>query len=182
MARPPRPLAANDDRNSFDCGRDSLNSWFRRHAWSNHVTGASRVNVIADPADGRIAGFVALFASQIDRGYLPKVQRRNQPDPVPVVLLGQLAVDKDFQSKGYATSLIMFALRSALRASDDIGCVGVVTTSIDANAVGEVGVSAEGEYRNYSARATAAQGIEKGRRVRVVRMSGGVLFVEEVQG
>ncbi len=131
MARPPRPLAANDDRNSFDCGRDSLNSWFRRHAWSNHVTGASRVNVIADPADGRIAGFVALCASQIDRGYLPKVQRRNQPDPVPLVLLGQLAVDKDFQSKGYATSLIMFALRSALRASEDIGCVGVVTHPLD---------------------------------------------------
>ena len=81
--------------------------------------------------------------------------------------------------------LLMFVREqaSSLIASEAvIGCVGVVTTSIDANAVGEVGVSAEGEYRNYSARATAAQGIEKGRRVRVVRMSGGVLFVEEVQG
>ena len=63
-----------------------------------------------------------------------------------------------------------------------IGCIGVVTTSIDSNAVGEVGVSAEGEYRNYSARATGAQSIEKGRRVRVARMAGGVLIVEEVQG
>jgi membrane protein implicated in regulation of membrane protease activity len=63
-----------------------------------------------------------------------------------------------------------------------IGCVGVVTTSIDSNAVGEVGVSAGGEYRNYSARATGAQSIEKGRRVRVVRIVGGVLLVEEVQG
>lgn len=72
---------------------------------------------------------------------------------------------------------------SSLIASETvIGCIGVVTTSIDSNAVGEVGVSAEGEYRNYSARATGAQRIEKGRRVRVVRMSGGVLFVEEVQG
>ena len=62
-----------------------------------------------------------------------------------------------------------------------IGCIGVVTTSIDSNAVGEVGVSAGGEYRNYSARATAAQSIEKGRRVRVLRIVGGVLLVEEVQ-
>ena len=58
-------------------------------------------------------------------------QQRNQPDPVPVVLLGQLAVDNDFQSKGYATSLILFALRSALRASEEIGCVGVVTHPLD---------------------------------------------------
>jgi membrane-bound ClpP family serine protease len=63
-----------------------------------------------------------------------------------------------------------------------IGCIGVVTTSIDSNAVGEVGVSAGGEYRNYSARATGAQSIEKGRRVRVVQIAGGVLLVEEIQG
>lgn len=71
---------------------------------------------------------------------------------------------------------------SLIPAETVIGCIGVVTTGIDSNAVGEVGVSAEGEYRNYSARATGAQRIEKGRRVRVARMSGGVLFVEEVQG
>ena len=63
-----------------------------------------------------------------------------------------------------------------------LGCIGVVTTSIDKDAVGEVGVSAEGQYRNYAARATGSQGIEKGRRVRVVRMAGGDLIVEEVQG
>ena len=89
------------------------------------------MNVIADPDTDRISGFVALCASQIGRGYLPKAQQRNQPDPVPVVFLGQLAVDKDFQSKGYATSLIVFALRSALRASEEIGCVGVVTHPLD---------------------------------------------------
>jgi membrane-bound ClpP family serine protease len=71
---------------------------------------------------------------------------------------------------------------SLIPAEAVIGCVGVVTTSIDPNGVGEVGVSAEGEYRNYSARATGAQSIEKGRRVRVARMVGGVLIVEEVQG
>ncbi len=71
---------------------------------------------------------------------------------------------------------------SLISAETVIGCVGVVTTTIDANAVGEVGVAAEGEYRNYSARAIGAQSIEKGRRVRVARLAGGVLLVEEVQG
>ena len=45
---PPRPLAESDDRSQFDCGRESLNLWFRRHAWSNQASGVSRVNVITD--------------------------------------------------------------------------------------------------------------------------------------
>jgi membrane-bound ClpP family serine protease len=71
---------------------------------------------------------------------------------------------------------------SLIPAESVLGCIGVVTTSIDKDAVGEVGVSAEGQYRNYAARAAGPQSIEKGRRVRVVRMAGGDLIVEEVQG
>jgi membrane-bound ClpP family serine protease len=72
---------------------------------------------------------------------------------------------------------------SSVVSSDSIvGCVGVVTTSIDKNEAGEVGVSAAGQYRNFTARATGSQTIEKGRSVRVVRRAGGDLIVEEVQG
>ena len=84
---PPRPLAETDDRLAFDCGRESLNNWFRRHAWANHAGGASRVNVICEAATGAIVGYVTLSAAQIERAYLPKSQQRNRPDPVPVTLL-----------------------------------------------------------------------------------------------
>ena len=129
--KPPRPLAEDDDRNLFDCARESLNIWFRRHAWANQASGASRVNVIADATSGRIAGYVTLSASQIERAFLPKPQQRNRPDPVPVMLLGQLAVDKDFQKQGHAASLLLFALKSALRASEIIGSMGVTTHPLD---------------------------------------------------
>jgi hypothetical protein len=62
---PPRPLVADDNRELFDCGRDSLNIWFRRHAWVNQLSGASRVNVIADDASGQVVGYVTLSAAQI---------------------------------------------------------------------------------------------------------------------
>ncbi len=88
---PPRPLAEGDDRNLFDCGRESLNIWFRRHAWANQTSEASRVNIITDAASGRIVGYVALSAAQIERAFLPRPQQRNRPDPVPVTFLGQLA-------------------------------------------------------------------------------------------
>ncbi len=128
---PPRPLAEGDDRASFDCGRASLNLWFQRHAWVNHVTGASRVSVLAHEADGRIGGYVTLSAAQIERAWLPKAQQRNRPDPVPVTLLGQLAVDRRDRGQGHARSLLMFALRTALEAAALIGSTGVITHPLD---------------------------------------------------
>jgi len=128
---PPRPLIETDDRAAFDCGRESLNVWFRRHAWANHASGASRVNVIAAVASGKIVGYVTLSASQIERAFLAKPQQRNQPDPIPATLLGQLAIDRAHQGQGHAASLLLFALRTALRAAQSVGSVGVITHPLD---------------------------------------------------
>lgn len=128
---PPRPLLESDNRELFDCGRESLNGWFRRHAWLNHLSGASRVNVMIDSASDRIVGYVTLSAAQIERAFLPKPQQRNQPHPLPVTLLGQLAVDRDYQKQGHAVSLLQFALETAIHAADAVGSVGVVTHPLD---------------------------------------------------
>ena len=127
----PRPLSETDDRARFDCGRESLNNWFQRHAWANHTAGISRSNVICAAATTAIIGYVTLSAAQIERAFLPKSQQRNKPDPVPATLLGQLAIHKDYQGKGHARSLLLFALRTALRASREIGSFGVITHPID---------------------------------------------------
>jgi GNAT superfamily N-acetyltransferase len=132
-ATPPRPLAESDDRNLFDCGRESLNLWFRRHAWANQTSGASRVNIITDDASERIVGYVTLSAAQIERAFLPKPQQRNRPDPLPVTLLGQLAVDKDYQGQGHAVSLLLFALKTAFHAAEIIGSMGIITHPLDDN-------------------------------------------------
>jgi GNAT superfamily N-acetyltransferase len=129
--KPPRPLAADDDREAFDCGRDSLNQWFRRHAWRNQEGNTARTNVICDAATGAIAGYVSLSAGQIEREYLPKAAQRNRPDPLPILLLGQLAVDRRYHGRGYARSLMLFALTTAVRVSKDLGCFGVLTHPLD---------------------------------------------------
>jgi GNAT superfamily N-acetyltransferase len=128
---PPRPLAEDDERDHFDCGRESLNNWFRRHAWHNHVSGISRVSVICDTRTRSIVGYVTLSAAQIEREFLAKAQRRNKPDPVPVTLLGQLAVHNVYHGQGYARSLLLFALTTALRASREVGSFGVITHPVD---------------------------------------------------
>lgn len=128
---PPRPLTEDDDRSQFDCGRESLNGWFRRHAWQNHAAGISRASIICDVHGGAIIGYVTLSNAQIEREFLAKAHRRNKPDPVPVTLLGQLAVDRSFHRQGHARSLLFYALTTALRASRDIGSFGIVTHPID---------------------------------------------------
>jgi predicted N-acetyltransferase YhbS len=128
---PPRPLAATDDRNAFDCGRESLNQWFRRHAWQNQEANVSRTSVVCDTATGDVVGYVTLSAAQIERAHLPKYAQRNRPDPIPTLLLGQLAVDHRHHGKGYARSLMFFALTTAVRFAKEIGCFGVLTHPLD---------------------------------------------------
>jgi GNAT superfamily N-acetyltransferase len=129
--RPPRPLDPSDERNGFDCGRDALNTWFRRHALANHLDGISRVNVLTSGEDGGIVAYSTLSASQIERSFLPKAQQRHRAEAVPATLLGQLAVDKRWQGRGHAVSLLLHTLKIALHASDLIGSMGVITHPLD---------------------------------------------------
>ena len=128
---PPRPLRADDGRAAFDCGRDSLNRWFQQHAWSNQEANVTRTSVVCDPDTGAVIGYVSLSAAQVERAHLPKAAQRNQPHPIPAVLLARLAVDGRRQGKGYSRSLILYALTTAVRISRDIGCFGVITHPID---------------------------------------------------
>ena len=128
---PPRPLSEDDERDHFDCGRDALNSWFRRHAWHNHLSGISRTSIICDTSTKLIVGYVTMSAAQIEREFLPKAHQRNKPDPVPATLLGQLAIHRAYQGQGHARSLLFFALTVALRASREVGSFGVLTHPID---------------------------------------------------
>lgn len=128
---PPRPLAAEDDAAGFDCGRDALNQWFRRHAWRNQQSDMSRTSVVCDPVTGAIVGYVSLSAAHIERAWLPRANQRIRPDPVPAVLLGQLAVDRRRQGRGVARSLMFYALTTAVRLSKEVGCFCVLTHPLD---------------------------------------------------
>jgi GNAT superfamily N-acetyltransferase len=130
-----RPLAENDDRASFDCGRASLNGWFQRNAWRNQMTGVSRTYVLPDPTQPQqIKGYVTLAAGEIRREFLPKSQQRNMPDPMPIVLLGQLAVDVAHQGTGVSKVLLAATFTFAVHVSKTIGSFALVTHPLDDNA------------------------------------------------
>lgn len=128
---PPRPLAENDDCDGFDCGKSALNIWLQRHAWHNQQSGVTRTSVIEGSSHHEIAGYVSLSTAQIERSWLPKPAQRNQPDPLPAILLGQLAVNVNYQRRGLARSLVLHALNTALRVSENVGCFAVITHPFD---------------------------------------------------
>lgn len=123
----PRPLLGDDDREAFDCGQAALNSWFKRNAWRNQQAGVSRTYVIADSGAIGIAGYVSLAVGEVRREFLPKARQRNMPDPAPVFLLGQLAVDRRWQGRGLADVLLSHAIVSALHAAEAVGGFALVT-------------------------------------------------------
>lgn len=133
MARlnPPRPLEEGDDLEDFDCGRESMNLWLRRHALRNQLHSISRTTVFTESETGAMVGYVTLSAGQIEREFLPKKSRRDRPAALPVVLLGQLAVDRRFQGQGLARPLLFYALKTAVAFSQEVGCFGVITHPLD---------------------------------------------------
>ena len=103
----PRLLEAADEIQEFDCGVGVLNEWLKKRALVNHLSGASRTYVAT--VGNRVAGFYCLAAGSILHIQAPGAIRRNMPEPVPVLVLGRLAVDVRFQKRGVGPLLLLHA-------------------------------------------------------------------------
>lgn len=116
----PRPLAPGDRVSEFRCGEEQLDAWLRGRARGNERSGASRT-LVSVTREGRVAGYYCLSSSSIVRDSVPAELARQQPDPIPVVLLGRLAVDESFAGVGLGASLLQHATSRAIEAAEAIG-------------------------------------------------------------
>ena len=83
------------------------------------------------PVPERSSAAAPRVRRKIERAFLPKLHQCNKPDTVPVTLLGRLAIRKDRHGQGHARLLLTLALKTAVRASCEIGGFGVTTHPID---------------------------------------------------
>ena len=86
-----------------------MNDWLRRRAVGNQLSGASRTFVVADGAK-MVRGYYSLAAGAVDRSAATSAIRRNMPDPIPVMVLGRLAVDLEYHGKGLGSDLLQDAI------------------------------------------------------------------------
>ncbi|MDO5672646.1 MAG: GNAT family N-acetyltransferase [Actinomycetaceae bacterium] len=130
----PRPIQSTDPIDSFDCGITPLNEWLSGQALRNEKNGYSRTYVFISPDTSLIAGFYSLSSWSVNRRMSGGWLSRNAPDPIPVVLLGQLAVDLCAQNTGLGRILLTHAIHNATKAADLIGARALVAEAVNEQA------------------------------------------------
>lgn len=130
----PERLAETHNVESFRCGRPNLEAWLRGQARGSEGRSA-RTYVVAIGA--RVAGYYCLAAGSVARAELPRASlRRNQPEQVPVIVLGRLAVDDALAGQGVGRGLLKDAFRRCLTAAEAVGVRAVLVHAIDDEAAG----------------------------------------------
>lgn len=119
MTGAPEPLAAAHDTAMFASGEPSLDVWLRRRALASQSSGAARTYVVTE--GGRVVGYYALAAGAVSATEAPGAVRRNMPDPIPVMVLGRLAVDEAWQGRGVGFDLLRDAVLRTLRVAEVAG-------------------------------------------------------------
>lgn len=112
-------LDADHDIEDFRCGDEALDQWLTRRASQNQREGSSRTWVATDGQ--RVVAYYASSTAVVARAEATRRATRNQPDPLPAMLLGRLAVDTRHQGQGLASALLKHFLLKVLEVADRTG-------------------------------------------------------------
>ncbi|MFI3156377.1 MAG: GNAT family N-acetyltransferase [Methylococcaceae bacterium] len=129
---PPEPLAGHHDIEAFASGVESLDTWLKRRAMKNQASGASRTFVSCEGS--RVIAYYALTLSAITVDDASGRFSRNMPNPIPVVVLGRLAVDRSMHGNGLGRALIRDAGLRVIQAADTLGIRGIIVRALSLEA------------------------------------------------
>ena len=133
MLLPPARLEPCHNVNDFESGVAGLDEWLKRRARSNQASGASRTYVVTDP-ENRVAGYYALASGGLALAEASGRIRRNMPDPIPMAVLGRLAVAKALQGRGLGAAMLQDAVLRVRQAAAILGIRGILVHAISEDA------------------------------------------------
>ena len=128
----PEKLNSEHDLSQFHCGETTLDDWLRRRAFPNEESGASRTYVAC--LRKKVVGYYALAAGAVAHAEAPGRVRRNMPDPVPVMVIGRLAVDQTVQGQALGPALLRDAVLRTVQAAEIAGIRAIVVHAISERA------------------------------------------------
>ena len=128
----PEKLSQNHDLAQFQCGSPELDDWLRRRALQNEEGGASRTYVVC--AGRQVVGYYALASGAVAHTDAPGRVRRNMPNPVPVMVIGRLAIDLRVQGRGIGSALLRDAVLRTVQAAEIAGIRAVLVHAISERA------------------------------------------------
>ncbi|MGH9574143.1 MAG: GNAT family N-acetyltransferase [Candidatus Acidiferrales bacterium] len=128
---PPEHISTSHDISAFDCGISVLNEWLKRRALANEASSASRTYVVSSA--GKVVGYYALANGVVALANAGRI-RRNMPDPLPVMILGRLAVDQAWQGHNIGRSLLRDAILRTIQAAEIAGIRAILVHAISEDA------------------------------------------------
>jgi len=128
----PQRITNGHDVSGFDCGVPELDDWLKRRALHNESSRASRTFVVV--AGGRVVGYYALATGAVAQAAATGRVRRNMPEPIPVMVLGRLAVDRAHHGMGLGSGLLRDALLRTLAAGEIAGIRAVLLHAVSDDA------------------------------------------------
>ena len=129
---PPERLSPGHDISQFQCGEPVMEDWLRKRALHNEESGASRSYVVC--VGRRVVAYYALAVGAVAHGSAPGRVRRNMPDPVPVMVIGRLAIDQSIQGQGVGPALLRDAILRTLQAAEIAGIRAILVHAISERA------------------------------------------------
>ena len=124
-------LSPHHSRHDFDCGVEELNSYLQRYSGQHERKGIGRTYVATKTDERRVLGYYTIASSAVAFDVVPENLPRH---PVPVALVGRLAVDNIARNQRLGEMLLIHALRSAQRAAEIVGIYAVMVDALDESA------------------------------------------------
>lgn len=134
------PITVDDAKAGFSSGERALDDYFARHAVGNDAQGIGRAYVLRRSASDdsqlpTVLGFYTLSMASVTSSEVGSVLQRRLPRyPLPVALIGRLAVDTRAQRRGFGQLLLVDALRRVVQVASQLGCIGVIVDAKNASA------------------------------------------------
>jgi len=128
----PEPITVDHDTTTFDSGRPVLDDWLRQRALKNQSSDASRTYVVCEGTC--VVGYYCISAGSVAQKGAPRKIKRNMPDPIPVMVIGRLAVDKTAQGNGLGQALLRDAILRTLGVSQVAGIKALLVHALDEEA------------------------------------------------
>lgn len=123
-------LSTSHVLDGFECAHDALTAWLKQSARTADNKGIARVWVYTMQSSEAVVGYFALSPHLVKRDGDSKLMR-GDPDEIPAILLGKLAVDNQLRGKGHGGELLHAALTLCVQAVDRAGGRYVVVDAID---------------------------------------------------
>lgn len=133
----PVPITPDHRLDEFDCGTRPLDDWLKARALDNEGR-ASRTYVVTANVGrqaGEVVGYYTLATGGVQLSEIRREDRHNLPNPVPVMVLGRLAVDRRHQRRGIGPALLREAMQRTLDISRSAGVRMLLVHAIDDDAV-----------------------------------------------